>query len=151
MKETTEFEPAKLAAPFFERIAAGFIDYSLLLLIPISWLMLMKHFGEHGTSGGLGSIVWWVTLVVWILNFVMLPLLRGQTIGKMIFGLRILDANGSTPSLVKILLRNTIGYLLVFLTAGLGFIIAGLNRSGRSLNDLLFGTFVVKATRRLVG
>lgn len=151
MKENTGFEPAKLAAPFFERIAAGFVDYSVILLVPIVWLVLMKYVGESGASGGIGTLVWWVAIVVWILNFVLLPLVRGQTVGKMIFGLRILGSNGETPSLLKILFRNTIGYLIVFATAGIGFIIAGVNRSGRSLSDVLFGTYVVKAQRRLIG
>ena len=145
MQNIVEFKPYAVAATFFERSAAVFVDYCLLLAVPVTWLIMLKYFGEHGTTGGLGTFVWWLTLVVFVVNFILFPLLRAQTVGKMLFGLRILDANGNPPTLARILLRNTLGYLLTALTAGIGYLMAALNRSGRTLHDVLFQTYVVRA------
>jgi uncharacterized RDD family membrane protein YckC len=150
MQNIVEFKPYAVAATFFERTASVFVDYSLLLAVPVTWLIALKYFGESGTSGGLGSSVWWLTIVVYIANFILLPLLRAQTVGKMLFGLRILDANGNPPAPVKILMRSTFGYLLTALTGGIGFLMAGVNRSGRTLHDIVFKTLVIRARAKQI-
>jgi uncharacterized RDD family membrane protein YckC len=66
----------------------------------------------------------------------------------MMAGIAILRKDGTPVRLGRILLRNTIGYLITILTFGLGFFIAALNKSGRSLHDLIAGTVVVYGRRK---
>ena len=63
-------------------------------------------------------------------------------------GLTILNVDGTPVRLGRILMRNVIGYLLTVLTFGLGFLIAAINKSGRSLHDFIAGTVVVHGRKR---
>ncbi len=142
-----DFSPARLRAPFALRCAAVSIDYILLLVFPAGWLMLGRLFGETGDSG-IGSTIWVVAIIVFTANFVLLPLVRGQSIGKMLTGLTILNIDGTKVGAPRLLVRNTIGYLMTILTAGLGFLSSAVNTSGRSLHDFLTGTVVVRGRKK---
>ena len=143
-----DFSPSELGAPFVLRCAALSIDYLLLLIIPAGWLVFGKLMGE-GTSVSIGRPVWLCGIVVFVGNFVILPLARGQSFGKMLTGLTIVNIDGSDPGVGRLLIRNTVGYAITILTGGLGFVIAALNSSGRTLHDLLTGTILVHGKKTL--
>ena len=67
----------------------------------------------------------------------------GQSIGKMLTGLRITNVDGSAPGFFTLLLRHVIGYPLTLLSGGLGFLLVAVNKSGRALHDYLCSTAVV--------
>ena len=69
---------------------------------------------------------------------------RGQTPGKQLLGLIVIDAYGERPSLLKTLLR-TVGYAVSVLPFSLGFLWIGFDREKRALHDWLAGTYVVLA------
>lgn len=140
------FSPGALKAPFLLRCAAIFVDYIVLIGLPVGWLLVSRFFDDHGTPS-VGTWVWLLGLILLILDFVLLPLLRGQTIGKMLVGITIVNIDGSDIRLAGIIKRNVIGYAVTALTFGLGFILAGLNPSGRALHDLIAGTTVVRARK----
>lgn len=150
MKKVVEFSPRHLRAPFFLRCAALLIDYMLLLTVPAAWLLFSKFFGETNVNSGISSTAWLFVLLAWVINFLALPLFRGQTLGKMMAGLTILRTDGTPIRLGRILLRNILGYLLTLLTLGLGFFIAAINKSGRSLHDYVAGTVVVHGRKKLI-
>ena len=147
MEKTIEFSPDTLRAPFFLRCAALFIDYMLLLGVPVGWLIFSKFFGDGAVNLSILSTVWLCVAIVWIINFLALPLFRGQTFGKMLAGITILRTDGAPARLGRMLLRNVLGYFVTALTLGPGFFIAAVNRSGRSLHDYIGGTVVVRARR----
>ena len=142
-----DFSPARLRAPFQLRCAAIFVDYLLLVALPVSWLLLSNYFGDPGPGTGIGTTVWLVGIILFICNFLLLPLLGGRTFGKMLMGLTILNMDGSSIGLVTILRRHILGYFLTVLTLGIGFLIAALNSTGRSLHDYVAGTVVVRARK----
>jgi uncharacterized RDD family membrane protein YckC len=149
MEKTSEFSPEYLKAPFFLRCAAAFVDYMVLLAVPLLWLTVSDLFGDSPAGAGLSATVWLFVVIVWILDFLVLPLFRGQTLGKMFAGLTILKRDGRPAGLGSIFLRNVIGYFLTLVTLGLGFFISAINRSGRSLHDLIGGTVVVYARKKI--
>lgn len=145
------FEADRLAAPFFLRCGALLIDYILVLIAPVSMLLLGRYFGTDGSravSGSLNDTGWLIAVLVGATNFILLPLFSGQSIGKLITGLKIVRTDGRQASPVKIALRQSLGYLVTALTLGTGFLLSALNRSGRTLHDLLSGTVVVYADRK---
>jgi uncharacterized RDD family membrane protein YckC len=142
-----DFSPERLRAPFQLRCAAIFVDYLLLVALPVGWLLLSNYFGDTGPGTGIGTTVWLVGIILFICNFLLLPLLRGQTFGKLLMGLTILNMDGSSIGLVTILRRHIVGYFLTVLTLGIGFLIAALNSTGRSLHDYVAGTVVVRARK----
>ena len=137
-----DFSTQRLRAPFALRCAALFIDYIILLIFPFGWLAAGKLLDGTG-SIVIGSTVWSLGVLLFLANFLILPMFRGQTIGKMITGLTILNIDGTEVGLTDVLRRNVLGYLVTLLTLGIGFLISAVNASGRSLHDFIAGTVVI--------
>ncbi len=144
------FSPELLQAPFVLRCAALFIDYMLLLAVPLIWMTAGRWVNDGTPVLPFGPAVWLIIIVLWIINFLLLPLLRGQTLGKMLTGLTILRMDGTNIGLGRILLRNVFGYLITALTLGLGFMFSAVSSTGRSLHDFLSGTIVVRGRKKLI-
>jgi uncharacterized RDD family membrane protein YckC len=68
----------------------------------------------------------------------------GQTIGKMIAGVRVLRDDGRRVDIATAVLRAA-GCGLSLLTAGVGYLPALLTTDGRALHDRISGTRVVRA------
>lgn len=135
------FSAEELRAPFMLRCAAMSIDYLLLVFLPAAWLM----FGA--SPGGLGRPVWIAAISVFVANFLLLPLATGRSLGKLLTGLTIVKIDGTRIGAVRLLIRNSLGYLITIGSLGLGFVVAAFSRSGRSLHDILTGTVVIRGTR----
>ncbi len=147
----TNFEPERLAAPFSLRCGALLIDYIIFVIGPVAMLLLGRYFGTDGTkliTGSLNDTGWLIAVLAGGANSILLPLFSGQSLGKLITGLRIVRTDGRQASPVRLALRQTVGYTVTALTLCLGFLLAAFNRSGRTLHDLLFGTVVVFADRK---
>lgn len=142
------FSPRALKAPFLLRCAALFIDYMVLITLPVGWLASSSLFGETGVA--IGMTVWFLAFLLVLVNFMALPLFRGQSIGKMVVGLTILKTDGTNIDLAILLRRNVLGYLITVLTLGLGFLISAVNPSGRTLHDYIAGTIVVRGRKTQV-
>jgi len=140
------FRLALLKAPFLLRCAALFVDYIAVIAIPVLSLIINQLAG--GKSGVPGATTWLFTTLIAISNFIILPTVSSQSLGKMLTGIRITTSGGKSASVTAILLRNIVGYLVTALTLGLGFLLAGLTPSGRALHDYLSGTIVIYAKRR---
>ncbi len=147
------FDPEKVKAPFFLRCGAILTDYMLLVFVPVIGLLLGRYFGNDGArllGGSLNDASWLIAALLGFTNLIVLPFFCGQSIGKMIVGIRITRIDGTAVSLGRILIRQTLGYLLTVLTLGLGFLIAAISTKGRALHDLLAGTVVIYADRKII-
>lgn len=145
------FDAARLKAPFLLRCGAFLIDYILLVCIPVISLLLGRFYGTDGIkllNSELSNTGWLVMLLLGLTNFVIFPMFSGQTIGKMLTGLRVVKNDGNAASFSRLIVRHLIGYPITVLTFGLGFLFAILNQKGRALHDLLAGTVVVYGRRR---
>lgn len=147
-----EFSPEAVRAPFLLRCGALIIDYIIVIAIPVIGLLLSRYSGNDGTkllNEGLGNAGWLVAALVGLTNIVFLPMFSGQTIGKIVTGLRIVRIDGSAPTIGAIAFRQTGGYFLTLATAGIGFFISFFGSKGRALHDYLSGTVVIYADRRV--
>jgi uncharacterized RDD family membrane protein YckC len=70
--------------------------------------------------------------------------LAGATLGKRLFGLRVIGPDGGRPSPARSAARSVLAVASAGLL-GLGFLLALFTRSGRALHDLIARTWVVKA------
>lgn len=141
----------RFRAPFSLRCGALLIDYILVAGIVAFSTLWARAFGggarfAGGTAETLGFII---ALGATVLNFVLLPLWRGQTIGKWATGLFIQTRDGSPLGVGRIILRHVVGYPLSLITLGLGFLLAAFNPEGRALHDIIAGTTVVLEEGRL--
>lgn len=146
------FDAEKLKAPFILRLGAILIDYILLVSIPVISILVSRSFGDDGSkllNSEISNAGWLITILLGLTNFLIFPIFSGQSIGKMLTGLRIVRKDGKAVSFAGILLRNLIGYFISVITFGLGFLLALLNIKGRALHDFLAGTVVVYGQKRI--
>ena len=151
-KVVVNFDAERLKAPFLLRCGAFLIDYILLVCIPVIALLLGRFYGTDGVkllNSELSSTGWVVMLLLGLTNFVIFPMFSGQSIGKMLTGIRIVQKDGSPPTFLQLLLRHTVGYFLTALTGGLGFLFSALNEKGRALQDLIGGTVVIYGKQKV--
>ena len=147
-----DFDAERLKAPFLLRCGAILIDYILLIAVPVVSLLLGRFFEYDGTkllNNEVSNTGWLIMILLVITNFIIFPMFSGQSIGKMLTGLRIVKKDGNTASFTQLLVRHLIGYPLTILTFGIGFMLALLNYKGRALHDFLAGTIVVYGRRRM--
>ncbi|MCS6911664.1 MAG: RDD family protein [Myxococcales bacterium] len=155
-------EPARYyVAGFWRRAAAAAVD--LLLLCPVFALLgtlvslvfdrplpRLREIGPDLLVSALveGSLVGEALLLLCssllLLYFFVFHALRGQTPGKRLLGLAVIDIYGERPGLARTLLR-TAGYVVSAALFSLGFFWIGFDREKRALHDWLAGTYVVLA------
>lgn len=147
-----DFDVERLKAPFLLRCGAILIDYILLVAVPVISLLIGRSFEYDGAkllNSEVSNAGWLIMILFGITNFVIFPMFSGQTIGKMLTGLRVVKSDGNAASFTNLLVRHLIGYPITILTAGIGFFIAVINSSGRALHDLIAGTIVVYGKKRI--
>jgi uncharacterized RDD family membrane protein YckC len=146
------FDPVKLKAPFLLRCGAAVIDYLLVILVPVCGILLARFLGNDGTrlvNSEINNFAWLLAILVAICNLLLLPAVAGQSVGKMVTGLRVVKLNGERAPVAAILLRQTAGYLLTLITGGLGLFLSVFSSKGRALHDLISGTVVVYGASRI--
>lgn len=144
------FSPESLKAPFALRLAALFVDYLVFLLLPVTWLVLARFLSDTGTPDSIGNTIWIIGFILVVVNNILLPLVNGQSLGKMVFGMHIVKNDGSRPDLFSILMRNIFGYALTLCSGGLGFVFSVFSSKGRALHDYVAGTMVVRGRKSRV-
>jgi uncharacterized RDD family membrane protein YckC len=147
------FDAEQLRAPFLLRCGAILIDYIILIAAPVLSLIIGRLMEVESTKllhSSIANTGWLIMVLLALTNFVFLPLLVGQSVGKMLTGLRVVKKDGSAPLLGSLFLRHLIGYPLTALTLGLGFFFSLLNEKGRALHDFIAGTVVIYGQRKII-
>ena len=132
---------------FFIRYIAFIIDSTIvaLLSIPLQLAILGSTIYIDGAPGGEGLIrQGGILLLVGLVYTLPLWYLKGATLGKMVFGLRIVDTNLQKLALWR-LVGRCFAYIISTLSSGLGFIWVIFDERRRGWHDLIAGTVVVKS------
>ncbi|MBI4337857.1 MAG: RDD family protein [Chloroflexi bacterium] len=79
--------------------------------------------------------------------YVLMTGLRGQTLGKMALGIKVVDERGQVPGVGRAALREVIGKFLSALALGLGFLWIAWDGKKQGWHDKIATTFVVRALR----
>ena len=145
-------EPAtELASPWV-RLAAVIIDGLIVLgLFIIVFLAGVVSFGLEGGLLGLLVLIP-VYLAVLIVQMILLAM-RGQTIGKIILRIRIVDSvTGAHPGWARLILLRTLVHSIIGSIPFIGFIYALVDAlfifraDHRTIHDLIAGTRVDKVS-----
>lgn len=103
-------------------------------------------------SPGLALFMWFISLFIidWFYGILFETFLNGQTLGKWVFGLRVLSANGEPINGLQATLRNLLrsADALFGVFGSVGLIAMTMNRRYQRLGDLVAGTIVVIEERR---
>jgi len=153
--------PKFFVVGFWKRFAAAMIDAGVIL--PVSLVMCWlassvadvhlpasRHHGldfwldlflasDPALIGALG-----LTLAIAAVYLLIFQITLGRTLGMRVLKIRIIDIYGDAPSTLRAVIRTT-GYLLGFVTLGLGFVWVGFDSEKRGLHDWIASTYVVKA------
>jgi uncharacterized RDD family membrane protein YckC len=127
-------------APLGVRFVAGLVDLAPILAVVA---LVQPANGANpllGMGKSLGELLW-LSLAAYVLHTLAAELICGQSIGKMVFGLRVVDLKGNAPSAGAIVLRNLLRVADV--TLGLPLLIVFLTPLRQRVGDLVAGTVVI--------
>lgn len=126
-----------------ERFLALFIDYSLLIVYVISTAILLSKLNlPYGFNCSLLLLVIYLPALMY--SFLCETFNHGQSFGKHLLNIRVVKADGSTPSISSYLLRWMLFVIDGPLTGGLGVLSILLTKNSQRLGDLAAGTMVIK-------
>lgn len=131
---------------------AALVDFLLATLIFAGaffmFSVVASTIGFEAAGPFLGIAVLLTFAVAWSYYIMMEWLGNGQTVGKRMFGLRVIADDGAPAGFTAVLVRNLVR-VVDFLPGFYGFGLLAIVVSSRSqrLGDLAAGTFVVRAPR----
>lgn len=144
-KEKSEMKPS--TKTIIKRAIAYIIDWNLIFIISIAVLISEKNFSVEYLIVPSTDMFSPVNVILGLLCFMALPLIkdlifRNASLGKLIMGLRVVDAATGKPATVcSLVLRNMTFYLLpveliAFIT------------SGKTIGDRISGSIVAEKRRQ---
>jgi uncharacterized RDD family membrane protein YckC len=138
-------------AGFWIRLIAVLVDALVITFVQASFNVVASIvYGlDRNEAWGVTPISSFFTLVFSAAYMTLLHASTGQTIGKLVVGVRVVALDGTPPELGAAFLR-WLGYFASWATLGLGYVMAGLRTDKRALHDLIAGTRVehVRGERR---
>jgi len=120
---------------FWIRVAAAIIDY-LVILAASFLLSLFNVFG-----------IVFTIFVYWLYHWLFIGL-KGQTLGKMALGIKVVDASGSMPGLGCAALREIPGKIASYIAIYLGFLWIIWDGQKQGWHDKIANTYVVNVESR---
>ena len=144
---------------FWIRFAAFVVDRIIVYVIAA---VIAAAIGLSRTSGdvepvaqeditiGFETINYSFLLLIWGLSVVygvLLTGLRGQTLGKMLLRIQVVDANGNIPPWHRVIARELVGRFISEAIVWLGYVWASFDPSKRGWHDYLGASYVVRKQR----
>ncbi len=139
-------------AGFFIRLMAYTIDISILscfsTVIMVAVYFLISSLSLYD-PGALEIIqTFFIPYVIFssiveAFYFTYFHAVTGQTAGKWVCGIRVVDAEGGHLGMKKAFIRF-LGYVLSWIFLYVGFLLIGLDRKKQGLHDKIAGSFVIK-------
>jgi uncharacterized RDD family membrane protein YckC len=135
-------------AGFWIRAVAALLDFALFGLVKGSLGLIAARTWrtELDAPGGVQGVITVCTILFAALYTIVLHALEGQTIGKLLVGVRVVGLDGEPPPIGASVLRS-FAYAASLFPLGLGFVMAGLRADKRGLHDLIAGTRVERVAR----
>ena len=130
---------------------AAVLDFFIAALIVTTAyivLALSTPLLEDAINGAMGITLILTLSLIWAYFILLEWLWNGQTLGKRVYGLRVITEDGSPAPFTAVLVRNLLR-LVDFLPAfyGVGVLVIILSPKSQRLGDLAAGTYVVRAPR----
>jgi uncharacterized RDD family membrane protein YckC len=134
------------------RIVAALVDVVVLAVVLLAMAAAFGDLGgksEDGTSSfsvSLSGAPFLLFLLVSLAYFVLLEMVAGATLGKMVLGLRVVEADGNPCDFGSAIVRNLVrivDWLPILYVVGL--ISIAVSKKHQRLGDMAAGTVVVRS------
>ena len=125
-------------AGFWIRLGAALIDAVLVGAVSSIFGFVLMVPGLYFTG-----LSYPVGFLLFLLYYWLLTGLRGQTVGKMAVGIKVVNAKGNTPGLGYAALREIPGKIVSTIGLFIGFFWVGLDPEKQGWHDKIAGTYVV--------
>ncbi|HUP58482.1 MAG TPA: RDD family protein [Bdellovibrionota bacterium] len=153
--QTQTFEPGgvgrRFVAMFIDGVISNIILFPLMTVITVMLMPMMRSQDSGEKMMGVliqyaFQFVFWVAFTAaysgWFYRN------KGATPGKLLLGLRVVDAQtGTYLGLRQTLIREVLGRIADTLTLGIGLLMAAFREDKRALHDLIAGTQVLRVRR----
>ncbi len=122
------------------RLVAGLLDVVLLIALTL----VVSYFrGGLVTAAG-RSLALGFAIIFGTVGLVVSWVVWGSTPGQRMVGLKVCDAEGTSPLSLSRALRRLVGFTVSVVTLGLGFVSLLLHRDRLALHDVISGTRVIR-------
>ena len=133
-------------AGFWLRALALALDFAIFLIVRTSYRALARAVpGVPDNDWTYGPLLSLFTLLFAAAYTIVLHALFGQTLGKLLVGVRVLAGDGPPPFGVSLL--RFCAYFASVASFGVGYLMAALRRDKRALHDLIAGTRVERVPK----
>ena len=122
---------------FWRRFAAALLDGLILGTVTFLLGPILR-----GVTGSVLLNI--ISLVIWIGYVVFYQSQMGQTLGKKVMGIKVVDANGQKPSAITFFLRDVVGKLVSGIILGIGYLFVIWDSKKQALHDKIASTYVVR-------
>ena len=125
---------------------AALFDFVVASALTVGWITAWSILVAATGGTLIGVVVFSAVVFGWSYFIVLEWLWNGQTLGKRLFGLRVINEDGSPARFFAVFVRNLVR-VVDFLPGFYGFGLVSIVLSSRSqrLGDLAAGTYVVRA------
>jgi uncharacterized RDD family membrane protein YckC len=136
----------RLVASLIDMLVVAFLTF--ILVVGLSFVILLVDiftaYKYPDRELPIDTMILWLGLILSVVYFVGYWAKSGQTIGKMVMGIRIVRTDGSRLSVGQALIRY-IGYLISGAALSLGFLWLAFDRKRQGWHDKIAGTYVLFA------
>ncbi|SFP67971.1 RDD family protein [Salibacterium halotolerans] len=133
-------------AGFGLRLGASILDSLIIgaVFSMMTWLIYGEFYRE----------AWNITDLFSLLYLVLVPVFwHGYVIGKRLVGIRIVKDSGEDVTLITMVMREIVAWLIYVFTIGIGLIVSafmvGLREDRKAIHDFIAGTYVVKTKDKM--
>jgi uncharacterized RDD family membrane protein YckC len=131
---------------FWIRFAAAIIDTLVVYLASSVLSFILSYFLFPGWYGGLFIVPPFLLLYYWLFTG-----LKGQTLGKRVLGIKVVNVQGDRPELGVSALREVLGKLVSCIALCIGFLWIIFDGQKQGWHDKIANTYVVYGKIRAVG
>jgi len=124
-------------AGFWIRFVAALLDSVIIVALSVIVATVFAVI-KLAVVGSLAQLVLAIGYYVWFQSR------TGQTLGKKVMKIKVVNATGATPSLGTFALREILGKLASGLILGIGYLMVAWDSKKQGLHDKIASTYVVR-------
>lgn len=134
----------RLVAVLLDALIIGVVQSLVGVLFGGATLFAMNSSQDVAAVTGTAVLLNLLSLIISVGYFVGYQGYSGQTLGKKVMGIRVVDGQGKKPSYFTFFLREVVGKLISGIILFIGYLMVLWDGKKQGLHDKIASTYVVK-------